>query len=237
MKKQVLNMAVVAGLAFGVVACGSNDSTSDDATTTTTTTENTTTADTGTTTATSTGDYAAMADSVERNSKQGYYLNPKTGQKYNNLRVDRSTGRVSTEAGEPVWRYVDNRNWGVYGYESNSRNWNQLGEARMQSDKLEYKGDGDKWVDYDSRWKYDDGILEGEWKKETENSKTKIEDDGDMKTKTDDGTKIKRDADGDTKIKTDDGTKIKRDADGEMKIKTKDGKKVKVDEDGVKTKN
>lgn len=228
-------MAVVAGLAFGVVACGSNDNTSETATTTT---ENTTSANTETTTATSTGDYSAMADSVERNSQQGYYLNPKTGKAYNNLRVDRSTGRVTTEAGEPVWRYVDNRNWEVYGYESNNRGWSQVGEARLQGSNLQYKGDGDQWVDYDSRWKYDDGILEDEWKKETENSKTKIEEDGDMKMKTDDGAKYKKDADGDTKIKTADGTKIKKDADdGEMKIKTKDGKKVKVDEDGVKTKN
>ena len=236
MKKQVLSMAIVAGLAFSVVACSNSDSTADDATTTTTT-GSTTTSDTETTTATSTGDYAAMADSVERNSQQGYYLNPRTGKAYSNLRVDRSSGRVTTEAGEPVWRYVDNRNWSVYGYESNNRNWNQVGEARMEGSNLQYKGDGDKWVDYDSRWKYDDGILEGEWKKETENSKTKIEDDGDMKMKTDDGTKIKQEADGDMKMKTEDGTKIKRDADGEMKMKTKDGKKVKVDEDGVKTKN
>lgn len=235
MKKQVLNVAIVAGLAFGVVACGNDNNAAEDATTTTTT-ENTTT-DTETTTTTSTGNYAAMADSVERNSQQGYYLNPKTGKAYNNLRVDRSTGRVTTEAGEPVWRYVDNRNWGVYGYESNNRNWNQLGEARMQGNNLEYKTDDNRWVDYDNRWKYDDGILEGEWEKETANSKTKIEEDGDMKMKTEDGTKVKREADGDTKIKRADGTKIKQEADGDMKIKTKDGKKIKVDEDGVKTKN
>jgi hypothetical protein len=43
--------------------------------------------------------------------------------------------------------------------------------------------------------------------------------------------------DGDMKMKTEGGTKIKREADGDMKIKTQDGKKIKVDEDGVKTKN
>ena len=228
MKKQVLNAAIVAGLALSVVACGNDDNAAADAATTETT---------ETVSTTSTGNYAAMADSVERNSQQGYYLNPKTGQAYSSLRVDRSTGRVSTDAGEPVYRYVDNRNWSVYGYAPDNRNWSQVGEARMQGEDLQYRGDDDKWVDYDTRWKYDDGILEGEWEKETENSKTKIEDDGDMKTKMDDGSKMKRDADGDMKIKTDDGTKIKRDADGEMKIKTKDGKKIKVDEDGVKTKN
>lgn len=210
-------MAVIAGLAFGVVACsndGNNTAENDSATT------STTTANTETTTATSTGNYAAMADSVERNSQQGYYLNPKTGKAYSNLRVDRTSGRVTTEAGEPVWRYVDRRNWWVYGMDpQNNNTWNQVGEARMQGNNLEYKGEGDKWMNYDSRWKKDDGIFEDEWKKETENEKIKIEEDGD------------------TKIKRDDGTKIKQEADGDLKIKTKDGKKIKVDEDGVKTKN
>ena len=199
-------------MAFGVSACGNSaneSANSDSATNTTTNIE--------TTTATSTGDYAAMADSVERNSQQGYYLNPKTGNAYNNLKVDRSTGRVTTEAGEPVWRYVDNRNWWVYGYDNSDRNWRQLGEARMQDEKLQYKGDNDQWMDYDARWKKDDGLLEDEWKKETENSKMKVEEDGD------------------SKLKTEDGTKIKQEADGDLKIKTKDGKKVTVDEDGVKT--
>ena len=208
-------MGIVAGLAFGVVACGDNKSAADSEATTDTTT---TATSTETTTATSTGAYAAMADSVERNSQQGYYLNPKTGKAYNNLHVDRSTGRVTTEAGEPVWRYVDNRNWWVYGYDTdNSSNWRQIGEARMDGTRLQYKGDGDKWVDYDTRWKKDDGIFEDEWKKETENAKVKVEEDGDAK------------------IKTEDGTKIKQEADGDLKIKTKDGK-VKVDEDGVKSK-
>lgn len=220
MKKQFLSMAVITGLAVGVVACsndGNNTGSSDSASTTTTTTSSNT--DMPTTTTTSTGDYAAMADSVERNSQQGYYLNPRTGKPYSKLKVDRSTGQVSTEAGEPVWRYVDNRNWWVYGYDNDNSNWRQMGESRMDNDKLMYKGDGDQWVDYDARWKKDDGILEDEWKKKTENSKTTVEEDGD------------------TKIKTEDGTKIKQEADGDLKIKTKDGKKVKVNEDGVKTKN
>jgi hypothetical protein len=234
MKKQFVNAAVIAGLAFSVIACDSNKN--ETGTGTDTTRDTNTTVNTETTTASSTGTYAAMADSVERGSQQGYYLNPRTGQPYASLRVDRSTGRVTTEAGEPVWRYVDNRTWQVYGYQSGSQDWRELGEARMQNQKLEYRSDNNQWVDYDNRWKYDDGILEGEWKKETENSKTKIEDDGDRKTKMDDGTKIKTESDGDTKIKTSDGTKIKSD-DDKLKIKTKDGKKIKVDEDGVKTKD
>ena len=216
MKKQFLSVAIVAGMAFGVIACSNNasETASSDSASTTNTMGNT-----ETTTATSTGDYAAMADTVERNSQQGYYLNPRTGKAYNNLKVDRSTGRVSTEAGEPVWRYVDNRNWWVYGYDNNNSNWRQMGEARMDNDRLMYKGDGDQWVDYDTRWKKDDGILEDEWKKKTEDGKMTVEEDGDVK------------------IKKEDGTKIKKEADGDLKIKTKDGKKVKVDEDGVKTDN
>lgn len=219
MKKQFLSVAIIAGLAFGVVACSNNaneTATNDSASTTT----NTTATTTESTTASSTGNYAAMADSVERNSQQGYYLNPKTGKPYANLKVDRSTGRVTTEAGEPVWRYVDRRNWWVYGYNPNdNNNWGQVGEARMDNDKLMYKGDNDAWVDYDARWKKDDGVFEDEWKKKTENGKVTVEEDGD------------------TKIKTEDGTKIKQESDGDLKIKTKDGKKTKVDEDGVKTKD
>lgn len=208
MKKQFLNLAAVASLSIGMVACGNNgNDTAMNDTTATTTAE--------TTTATSSGSYAAMADTVEQNSSQGYYLNPKTGKPYGKLTVDRNNGRVTTEAGEPVYRYVDNRNWWVYGYDPTSSNWTQVGEARMQGNELQYKGDGDNWVDYDTRWKKDDGIINDQWKKETDSSKTKVEEDGDMKMKTDDGTKIKSE-------------------DGELKIKTKD-KKIKVDEDGVKT--
>lgn len=214
MKKQILSVAIIGGLAFGVVACSNEGAgTASNDTTTTSTTANV-----ETTTATSTGEYAAMADSVERNSQKGYYLNPKTGQPYSGLKVDRSTGRVTTEAGEPVWRFVDNRNWWVYSWDPAAGNWSQTGEARLENNTLRYKDDGNNWVDYDTRWKKDDGILEDEWKKETENAKVKVEEDGD------------------TKIKYEDGTKVKQDEDG-IKIKTKDGKKLKVDEDGVKTDN
>jgi hypothetical protein len=221
MKKQFLSLVAITGLALGVTSCSNdaNDKASGE-NNATTTTNSTTTAGTETTNMeASTGNYAAMADSVERNSQQGYYLNPKTGKAYSNLKVDRSSGRVTTEAGEPVWRYVDRRNWWVYGYDRNNSNWGQVGEARMEGNNLQYKGDGDKWVDYDARWKKDDGLFEDEWKKKTEDGKMTVEEDGDMK------------------IKKEDGTKIKQDADGDLKIKTKDGKKIKVDEDGVKTKN
>lgn len=221
MKQQFVSVAILAGLVFGVIACSNEESNTASGDSASTTTTNTTTAGTGTetNTATSAGNYAAMADSVENNSKQGYYLNPRTGKAYSNLKVDRSTGRVTTEAGEPVWRYVDKRNWWVYGYDNNNSNWNQVGEARMEGNNLQYRGENDQWVDYDTRWKKDDGLFEDEWKKKTENGKMTVEEDGD------------------TKIKTEEGTKIKKEADGDLKIKTSDGKKLKVDEDGVKTKN
>jgi hypothetical protein len=136
---------------------------------------------------------------------------------YKNLRVDRSTGQVSTEAGEPVWRYVDNRNWSVYGYDETSSNWNQMGEARMQGKNLEYKGDNDQWTNYDKRWKSDDERMSKEWKLKTDDMKIKTEKDGDVKIKTDD-QKIKIDKDGEQKIKTDD-QKIKVDKDGNVKQK------------------
>jgi hypothetical protein len=165
-------------------------------------------------TATSEGSYAAMADSIERNSEQGYYLNPQTGKSYGKLKVDRKSGRITTEGGEPVWRYVDNRNWWVYGddnMDDSMNNWNQVGEARMDGEKIMYKGDGDKWVDYDTKWKKEDD----EWKMKQGDTKIKVEDD-EMKIK-----------DGDKKIKVEDD---------EMKIKNGD-KKTKIDEDGVKQKN
>ncbi|HUC80535.1 MAG TPA: hypothetical protein VMR70_06440 [Flavisolibacter sp.] len=186
---------ICAAAVLGLAACsndGTSSNTNDSASSTTTA------ADAGTTTATSEGSYAAMADSIERNSEQGYYLNPQTGKPYGKLRVDRTSGRITTEAGEPVWRYVDNRSWWVYGDDNmgdTMTNWNQLGEAKMENEKLMYKGDGDKWVDYDTKWKKDDD----EWKMKSGDTKIKVEKDGDVKIK-----------DGDKKIKIDeDGVKEK----------------------------
>lgn len=146
-----------------------------------------------------------MADTVERNSQQGYYLNPKTGKAYKTLKVDRSTGSITDDAGEPVWRYVDNRNWWVYGGD----NWNQVGEAKMQGDKLTYKGDDDKWIDYDNRWMKDDEEMA---------KKIKISDNGmkqKMTTENGDKIKIKTDEEGNTKIKVN-GEKVKMDKNGKV---------------------
>lgn len=165
------------------------------------------------TTASSSGSYTAMADTIEANSAKGYYLNPKTGKAYKGLKVDRSTGAITDDAGEQVWRYVDNRNWWVYGddnMEDTTYNWNQVGEAKMDNDKIMYKGDGDKWTDYDAKWKKSDD----DWIK-----KHKVSDNG-MKEKivTEDGDKIKTktDEEGNTKIKVND-QKIKVDKDGNVK--------------------
>ncbi len=194
MKRRFLSFCGAAALAIGFTACNSDGTTSDISDSTNSTTTNSTTSMPDNTSV-SVGNYAAMADSVERNSQQGYYLNPRTGKAYSSLKVDRSTGRVTDDGGEPVWRYVDRRNWWVYGGDD----WSQVGEARMEDDKLMYKGDGDKWLDYDTRWSTYDMEMEKKWKSKDGDMKIKTEKDGDMKIKV-----------GDEKIKVDeDGTKKK----------------------------
>lgn len=190
MKQKLFGFCAVA-VAVSLAAC-SNDSTSENTADSTSTTN--TTASTQTTTSVSEGNYAAMADSIEKNSQQGYYLNPKTGKAYSNLKVDRSTGRITDESGEPVWRYVDSRNWWVYGdndYNDDIYNWNQVGEAKQDGEKLTYKADDDKWVDYDTKWKTSDE----EWKLKQGDTKIKVEKDGDVKIKEGD-KKTKIDEDG-----------------------------------------
>jgi hypothetical protein len=175
-----------ASVILGLVACN-NDSTTTGSNDSTVTTN----------TVTSTGDYAAKADSIRINSEAGNYLDAKTG-KAVKLKMDASTGQVTNaETGEPVWRYVDRRNWWVYGGD----NWDKLGEARMDSDHLMYRTDDDKWVDYDVRWKDEDMKLEKDWKAKYGDTKVKVGKDGDIKVKDEEG-KVKYDAD-DNKIKTD----------------------------------
>jgi hypothetical protein len=177
-------------LSVGFMAC--NDDA--DSTATTDTTTNTVTTNT-----TSNVDYAALADSFRVNSEAGVYLNPRTG-KPMRIKYDATTRRaVNEETNEPVWRYVDKRNWWVYGYDNDL--WNQVGTAKMDGDRILYQDDNDAWVTYDVRWADDTT-------------------DGNQKV-SDDGNKIK---DGDTKVKvSDDGNKVKVKV-GDDKTKIKDGK-------------
>lgn len=180
MKKTTIFSLLAATLTLAFVACNSDG-------TSTSSTDSTSSSTTDvTTTNTSTGNYAAQADSFKINSEKGYYLNARTGKPIK-IKVDASTGaRINEETGEPVGYYVDNRTWWVYSDES----WDTVGEAHMQGDELHFKDDGDKWVTYDQKWKIEDNGK----------MKTKIEKDGDVKQKTDDGVKVKSEGD-ETKIK------------------------------------
>jgi hypothetical protein len=205
MKKQFLHLAATAVLGFAITSCGNNgdNQTSADSTSSTTTTASSTEASGS---SSSSGNYAAMADSIERNSAQGYYLNPKTGKPYGKLTVDRTTGRITTEAGEPVWRYVDNRNWWVYG----GNDWSHVGDAQMKDNQLVYKGDNDQWVDYDTRWMQEDQDNVKKYKESDDGNKQKVV--------TEDGDKIKTktDEEGNTKLKIN-NEKVKIDSNGNVK--------------------
>lgn len=211
MKHRFLSFCAAA-VAVSFAACSNNGTSSTTGDSSTTTTTNTTVSASPTAT-TSTNSYAAMADTFRSNAGRGYYLNPKTGKAYNSLTLDTATGALTDDAGQPVQRYVDNRDWEVYGdsnMDDSDYTWGQVGKAKMDNDKLTYQGEGDKWVDYDTRWKTDDDA----WLK-----KHKVSDNG-MKEKmvTQDGDKIKMktDADGNTKMKVN-GEKVKVDKDGNTK--------------------
>lgn len=148
---------------------------------------------------TSTGNYSAYADEIEKNSSEGFYINPKTGKAYKKLTVNRETGEITDEKNEPVWRYVDKRTWWVYGVDDDWY-WTKLGEAKMDNDQLVYKDGKGNWVPYDKA-STNDEIINKTWKAKTGNAKIKFDKDGDIKYK-DDSTSIKYDAD-DNKIKTD----------------------------------
>ncbi len=197
MKKNKVFSLFVAALTLGFTACNNSSdekaSTGDSATSTA---ENASASS-----ANSNNDYSAFADSVERNSQAGHYLNAKTGKPLK-LKVNRSTGEILDETtGEPVWHYVDNRNWWVYGIDDSDWYWDTMGEAHMEKDQLMYKDDNGKWVDYDVRWKSADEKITKGWKEKSGNTKIKVSKDGDIKVKDESG-KTKYDAD-DNKIKTD----------------------------------
>lgn len=157
------------------------------------------------TTNNNTADYSAYATEIETNSASGNYLNPKTGKAYGKLTVNRSTGEITDENNQPVWRYVDRRNWWVYGVD-NDWNWIHLGDAKMGSnDQLTYKDDSGNWVTYDKRWTDTDENITQTWKSKGGGAKIKFDKDGDVKYK-DDTTKAKYDASS-GKTKTDTSNK------------------------------
>ena len=180
MKRKIFSL-VAATITVGCVACNSEGNNTESTDSTTTTSD--------VTTNTSTGNYAAQADSFKINSEAGNYLDARTGKPIK-INVDATTGaRVNAETNEPVRYYVDKRTWWVYGDDS----WDTIGSAQMEGDELRFKNENDKWVTFDQKWKIDEG--DGEAKMKTDDSKTKVEKDGDAKTKTDDG-KVKTDEEG-----------------------------------------
>jgi hypothetical protein len=192
------------GLVAGFMACNNDanntaaaDSTSKDSSTATTTT-----------TTTSNVNYAAMADSFQTNSAAGNYLDAKTGKPIK-IRYDVEKHRAVNEAtGEPVWRYVDKRNWWVYG--DNNDRWDTVGTAKMQGNNILYHGDNDSWVTYDERWKADDErMMSGDSNSKVSDNGNKIKDANGKIKVADDGNKIKVN---DTKVK------VKKD--GEVKDKS-----------------
>jgi hypothetical protein len=213
-----------------LTACnsGNNNTTGADSTaaaTTTTTTETT-----------SSGNYAAMADSFRVNSEAGNILDARTGKPIR-VKYDATTHRaVNAETNQPVWRYVDRRTWWVYGPEND--NWNRIGEARLQGNTLQYKGDNDAWLSYDERWKNDDE----RWMSDTNYMSGSS---SDVNTGTTDGSNVNgTSGSGETKVKDngnkvkDNDIKVKTSKEGDLKIKDKQtGEKVKYNADNGKVKS
>ncbi|HUQ96263.1 MAG TPA: hypothetical protein VM010_01265 [Chitinophagaceae bacterium] len=203
MKKTTLYGFLAAALSVGFVACNNDGDTADttaadsSATTMTTTTDNT-----ATSMSTSTNNYMALADTFRTNSEAGNYLNPRTG-KSMKIRVDTATGmRMDETTNEPVWRYVDKRDYKVWSSRDDNSMWDTVGTARMQNNRLEYQGDNNQWIDYDKRWKMDDDKRSKDYKTKIGDTKIKVGEDGDIKIKDKaTGEKTKYDAD-DNKIKT-----------------------------------
>ena len=176
MKAKIFSLMATT-ITLGFVACNSEGDNTGYTDSTTTTDVNTNT---------STGSYAAQTDSFRINSEAGNYLDARTGKPIK-INVDSATGaRVNAETNAPVKYYVDKRTWWVYGDNS----WDTIGSAKMEGTELRYRGDNDKWVTFDQKWKVDEGDSEAKMK--AGDSKTKVEKDGDSKTKTDEG-KVKTD--------------------------------------------
>jgi hypothetical protein len=186
-----------ATLALGFTACNNDSESSTTTDTTSTGTVTTESTNSGSNTVTSNQNYAALSDTLRVNSEAGNYLDPKTGKSIK-ISLDTATGaRYNTATNEPVWRYVDRRTWWVYGGD----NWDTMGTAKMENNKLMYRGDNDSWETYDKRWQGDDMKMQNDWKKKYGDTKIKIGKDGDIKVKDESG-KVKYDAQKD-KLKVD----------------------------------
>ena len=197
-KNSIFTLFVAAGLA-GLTSCNDSATNTSSTDSPSTTTPAATPDNTNVNTNTSMSDYSAWADSLEMSSTSGYILNAKTGKPYKNLKVDRTTWQVMDETNEPVWHYVDNRNWWVYGLNDTDWTWDTIGSAKMQNDKLQYENDG-KWSDYDESWTAADEKTTKSWKEKSNGVKIKVSRDGDVKVKDENG-KVKYDGD-DDKIKS-----------------------------------
>jgi hypothetical protein len=136
-------------------------------------------------TSTSTGNYAARADSVRTNVSAGNYLNPRTGKAYTNITVDPTTGNLTDESGAPIRRFVDKRTWWVW----DVPRWDTTGMAQMKNNNLMYRSETGSWVPYDKRWTDDamDNSNTG-----TENGTTGSQSGDSLKVKvSDNGNKVK----------------------------------------------
>ncbi|HEX2532517.1 MAG TPA: hypothetical protein VHK69_02210, partial [Chitinophagaceae bacterium] len=152
-KLSIFSLATILTLGFAACSNEAGNSTTGNADSTGTTAAGDNETAAAATTATSTGNYAAMADSFRTNSEAGNYVDPRTGKSIR-ISVDPQTGaKLNAETNEPVTRYVDRRSWWVY----DASNDQQIGEARMDKGTLKFKGENDQWVDYDMKWKVDEG--------------------------------------------------------------------------------
>ena len=140
MKARIFSLVAATGI-LGLAACNSDGHN-------TTSTDSVTTTTSDVSTNSSTGNYAAQADSFKLNSEAGYYLDARTGKPIK-INVDANTGaRVNAETNEPVRYYVDKRTWWVYGDDS----WDTIGSAQMEGQELRFRGDNDNWITYEEIW-------------------------------------------------------------------------------------
>lgn len=153
------------------------------------------------------------------NQKEGRFLNLSSGEEVELVRDDKGH-MVNKETRKPVLLYVDTKSrdtfYGVTGQKVNGR------LQRMDKGVYVYN-DGERKIKIDGEeYKIKDGNSKEKWEGEEykyKNDEVKIKGEGDEFKYKSDGFKKKVDEDGDVKIKTDD-KKIKIDGEtGERKVK------------------